>query len=60
MIDSSEKHNCQLAFELQHSHVCEKRSKPYISNVAIATVDCMRENNFCHPLTLEWFPYKSL
>ena len=27
MIDSSEKRNLQLAFELQNSHVCEKRSK---------------------------------
>ena len=27
MIDSSEKRNRQLAFELQSSHVCEKRSK---------------------------------
>ena len=26
MIDSSEKRNCQLAFELQNLHVCEKRS----------------------------------
>ena len=26
MIDSSEKCNRQLAFELQNSHVCEKRS----------------------------------
>ena len=26
MIDGSEKHNLQLAFELQKSHVCEKRS----------------------------------
>ena len=26
MIDGSEKCNCQLAFELQNSHVCEKRS----------------------------------
>ena len=26
MIDSSKKRNCQLAFELQNSHVCEKRS----------------------------------
>ena len=30
MIDSSEKRNRQLAFELQNSHGCEKRSKtPY-------------------------------
>ena len=27
MIDGSEKHNHQLAFELKNSHVCEKRSK---------------------------------
>ena len=26
MIDGSEKGNCQLAFELHNSHVCEKRS----------------------------------
>ena len=26
MIDGSEKHNRQLAFELQNSHVCEKRN----------------------------------
>ena len=26
MIDDSEKRNRQLAFELQNSHVCEKRS----------------------------------
>ena len=26
MIDGSEKHNCQLDFELQNLHVCEKRS----------------------------------
>ena len=29
MIDGSEKRNRQLAFELQNSHVCEKRSKSY-------------------------------
>ena len=27
MIDGSKKHNRQLAFELQNSCVCEKRSK---------------------------------
>ena len=27
MIDGSEKRNRRLAFELQNSHVCEKRSK---------------------------------
>ena len=29
MIDGSEKRNRQLAFELQNSHVCEKRSKGF-------------------------------
>ena len=34
MIDGSEKRNRQLAFELQNSHVCEKRSKtPFVSSV---------------------------
>ena len=27
MIDGSEKRNGQLAFELQNTHACEKRSK---------------------------------
>ena len=27
MVDGSEKRNHQLAFELQNSHICEKRSK---------------------------------
>ena len=31
MIDGSEKRNRQLAFELQNSHVCEKRSKGTVS-----------------------------
>ena len=31
MIDGSEKRKRQLAFELQNSHVCEKRSKVPIS-----------------------------
>ena len=36
MIDGSEKRNRQLAFELQNSHVCEKRSycnKSFLSEV---------------------------
>ena len=37
MIDVSKKHNCQLAFELQNSHVCEKRS-----NMAENTNSCLR------------------
>ena len=28
MIDGSEKRNRQVAFELQNSRICEKRSKP--------------------------------
>ena len=31
MIDGSEKRNRQLAFELQNSHICEKRSKDAVS-----------------------------
>ena len=31
MIDGSEKRNRQLVFELQNSHVCEKRSKSYMT-----------------------------
>ena len=30
MIDGSEKRNRQLAFELQNSHVCEKRSNLFL------------------------------
>ena len=29
MIDGNEKRNRQVAFELQNSHVCEKRSKVF-------------------------------
>ena len=37
MIDGSEKRNRQLAFELQNSHVCEKRSNVHsISRTFIA------------------------
>ena len=32
MIDGSEKRNRLLAFELQNSHVCEKRSKSALKN----------------------------
>ena len=43
MIDGSEKRNRQLAFELQNSHVCEKRSNimgdviNYVSNLGFLT-----------------------
>ena len=32
MFDGSEKRDRQLAFELQNSHVCEKRSKSALKN----------------------------
>ena len=32
MIDGSEKRNRQLAFKLQNSHVCEKRSNASLSD----------------------------
>ena len=35
MIDSSKKHNHQLAFELQNLHVCEKRSNLMIGSVVV-------------------------
>ena len=44
MIDGSEKPNRQLAFELQNTHVCEKRnkkitlSKPLITNGILKSV----------------------
>ena len=33
----SEKHNRQLAFELQNSHVCEKRSKGAMSSYLLSS-----------------------
>ena len=41
MIDGSEKRNRQLAFELQNSHVCEKRSKYVVGNLTLER----KENN---------------
>ena len=32
MIDGSEKHNRQLAFEIHNSHVCEKRGNLFFSD----------------------------
>ena len=37
MIDGSEKRNRQLAFELQNSHVCEKRSKLRLTQLYAST-----------------------
>ena len=36
MIDGSEKHNRQLAFKPQNSHVCEKRSKRMYGDVEVS------------------------
>ena len=51
MIDGSEKRNRQLAFELQNSHVCEKRSKLmafFSLNTALSfLVHVLIFKNFC-------------
>ena len=44
MIDGREKRNRQLAFELQNSHVCEKRSNA-IYTVALRGVDFLKFAN---------------
>ena len=36
MIDGSEKRNRQLAFELQYSHVCEKRSNAVMTSPSVS------------------------
>ena len=57
MIDGSEKRNRQLAFELQDSHVCEKRSNEIILEfnrpfeVASGTESVM----FCNAVTMGLF-----
>ena len=38
MIDGSEKCNCQLAFELQNSHVIEKHSKRILLTNSLGNV----------------------
>ena len=38
MIDGSEKRNRQLAFELQNSHVSEKRSKEFSFAIKVISV----------------------
>ena len=35
MIDGSEKCNRQLAFELQNSHVCDKRSNELVERICL-------------------------
>ena len=51
MIDGSEKRNRQLVFELQNSHVCEKRSNT--TAVAIFPNVCLWRRSLCSDLTLK-------
>ena len=46
MIDGSEKRNRQVAFELQNSHVCEKRSKHAAVDSSPSQCSRMAELNF--------------
>ena len=46
MIDGSEKRNRQVAFELQNSHVCEKRSKHAAVDSSLSQRSRMAELNF--------------
>ena len=51
MIDGSEKRNRQLAFELQNSHVCEKRSKIFHGTKASPTAGFFNQEllvSFCN------------
>ena len=45
MIDGSEKHNRQLAFKLQNSHVCEKRSND--TNLYFVFSFFIQQKNHC-------------
>ena len=48
MIEGSEKRNGQLAFELQNSHVCEKRSKlTSESNTRVLTTSQLDKHHIC-------------
>ena len=46
MIDGSEKRNRQLAFELQNSHVCEKRSKQRHQKTVFTLYLINKDNNY--------------
>ena len=46
MLDGSEKRNRQLAFELQNSHVCEKRSKARCISYLFPSLDVLYVGNF--------------
>ena len=47
MIDGNEKRNRQLAFELQNSHVCEKRSKVFFILSLYKQFICKRHVTQC-------------
>ena len=52
MIDGSEKHNRQLAFEFQNSHVCEKCSKELFSAVSMNNWSLSKlENKICRAVS---------
>ena len=59
MIDGSEKRNRQLAFELQNSHVCEKRSNAVIERFSYDLEMKAREQNRNNKRTeikrFDWF-----
>ena len=51
MIDGSKKRNHQLAFELQNSHVCEKRSKKeHLYKVSLHVMRCKHSYENFHKL----------
>ena len=52
MIDGSEKRNRQLAFELQNSHVCEKRSKKTCDALLVVCFKGASRGNLTKLLTL--------
>ena len=54
MIDGSEKHNRQLAFELQNSHVCEKRSNliVFFKAFSLEHANVVTESNALHVLLM--------
>ena len=54
MIDGSEKRNRQLAFELQNSHVCEKRSnKSFVDQACSVKAAGYWPRSFCIVIVLD-------
>ena len=54
MIDGSETRNRQLAFELQNSHVCEKRSNliVFFKTFSLVHANVVTESNALHVLLM--------